>query len=73
MDVYTPYLCGWVKAFCMKTPVYDLVIGNVEGARNADAPDHHWDAERCAVTTRRQAKIEGETIPLKVAEEVEWP
>ena len=71
VDVYTPYSCGRVKAFCMKTPVYDLIIGNVEGARNADAPDPHWNAERCAVTTRRQAKTEGQTIPLKVAEEVD--
>ena len=71
VDVYTPYLCGRVKAFCMKTPVYDLIIGNVEGVRNVDAPDPHWDAERCAVTTRRQAKTEGQTIPLKVAEEVD--
>ena len=71
MDVYTPYLCGRVKAFCMKTPVYDLIIGNVEGARNADAPDPDWEADRCAVTTRRQAKTEGQTIPLKVAEEVD--
>ena len=55
----------------MKTPVYDLIIGNVEGARNADAPDPHWDTERCAVTTRRLAKTEGQTIPLKVAEEVD--
>ena len=55
----------------MKTPVYDLIIGNVEGVRNADAPDPHWDAERCAVTTRRQDKTEGQTIPLKVAEEVD--
>ena len=71
MDVYTPYLCGRVKAFCMKTLVYDLIIGNVEGASNANAPDPHWDAERCAVTTSRQAKIEGQTIPLKVAKEVD--
>ena len=71
VDVYTPYLCGRVKAFCMKTPVYNLIIGNMEGARSADAPDPHCDAERCAVTTRRQAKIEDQTIPLKVAEEVD--
>ena len=60
VDVYTPYLCGRVKAFCMKTPVYNLIIGNVEGARNADAPDPYWDAERCAVTT-----------PFKGADEVD--
>ena len=71
VDVYIPYLCGPVKAFCMKTPVYDLIIGNVEGARNADAPDPLWDAERCAVRTRRQAKTEGQNIPLKVADEVD--
>ena len=71
LDVYTPYLCGRVKAFCMNTPVYDLIICNVKGARNADAPDPHWDAERCAVITRRQATTEGQTIPLKVTEEVD--
>ena len=43
----------------------------MEGVRNANAPDPHWDAERCAVTTRRQDKTEGQTIPLKVAEEVD--
>ena len=59
------------KAFCVKNPVYDLIIGNVEGARNEDAPELHWDAERCAVSTRRQAKTEGQTIPLKVTEEVD--
>ena len=58
VDVFTPYLCGRVKAFCKNTPVYDLIKDNMEGARDADAPDPLCDAERCAVTTRRQAKTE---------------
>nr|KAG5689620.1 hypothetical protein BaRGS_035243 [Batillaria attramentaria] len=39
VNVSTPYLTGEVKALCVKTPVYDLIIGNVKGARDAEDPD----------------------------------
>jgi transposase InsO family protein len=55
----------------MKTPVYDLIIGNVDGARNAEDPDPKWRPETCAVTTRSQEKKSHETIPLKVADNTE--
>jgi hypothetical protein len=31
-----------VKVLCMKEPVYDLIIGNIEGARNQMDPDPQW-------------------------------
>ncbi|RUS91501.1 hypothetical protein EGW08_000722 [Elysia chlorotica] len=68
--VDTPYFSGQRRALCMKTPVYDLIIGNIEGARSADDPDPYWKPEACAVMTRGQAKTEGHTTPLKVAEKV---
>ncbi|XP_064470265.1 uncharacterized protein LOC135385018 [Ornithodoros turicata] len=41
--VTTPYFTGRVKARCMENPIYDLVLGNVEGVRNAEDPDPDWD------------------------------
>ena len=69
IDVDTPYLKGQVEAQCLPDAVYDLIVGNVPGARAADDPDPSWQGhvqEACAVTTRSQAKKAGERIPLKV-------
>ena len=65
--VDTPYLKGQVEAQCLSDPIYDLVIGNVPGARAADDPDPSWqDHEACVVTTRSQDKKAGESISLNV-------
>ena len=67
IDVDTPYLKGQVEAQCLPDPIYNLVIGNVPGARAADDPDPNWqDHEVCVVTTRSQDKKAGESIPLIV-------
>ena len=42
IDVDTLYLKGQVEAQCLSDPIYDLVIGNVPGARAADDPDPSW-------------------------------
>ena len=76
IDVDTPYLKGQVEAQCLPDAVYDLIIGNVPGARAADNPDPSWQVpvqEACAVTTRSQAKKAGEHIPLKVPDTKESP
>ena len=76
IDVDTPYLKGQVEAQCLPDAVYDLIIGNVPGARAADDPDPSWQVpvqEACAVTTRSQAMKAGEHIPLKVPDTKESP
>ena len=40
--VDTPFFRGEVKATCFETPLYDFMLGNVEGARSADNPDPEW-------------------------------
>jgi len=42
IDVDTPYLKSQVEAQCLPDPIYDLVVGNVPGARAADDPDQRW-------------------------------
>ena len=76
IDVDTPYLKGQVEAQCLPDAVYDLIVGNVPGARAADDPDPNWQdhvQEACAVTTRGQVKKAGERIPLKVPGTKESP
>ena len=40
--VDTPYLNGEITALCMKNPIYDVIIGNLPGARDPNDPDKNW-------------------------------
>ena len=76
IDVDTPYLKGQVEAQCLPDAVYDLLVGNVPDARAADDSDPSWQdhvQEACAVTTRSQAKKDGERISLKIPSTNESP
>lgn len=70
--VDTPYLKGHVEAQCLSDPIYDLIIGNVRDARDAQNPDPSWQ-EACAVTTRSQAKKKDERTTLRVPSTRENP
>ena len=69
IEIDTPYFTGSVKAVCMKNPLYDIIVGNVDGAKavceSTDAKE-----EGQAVTTRQQAKMKP-TKPLPVANDVD--
>ena len=65
ISVDTPYFSGQIEAECLPDTIYDLIIGNVPGARPAEDPDPVWQ-EACAVTTRGQAKKAEQHIPLTV-------
>ena len=69
----TPYLTKKVDSMCMKNPIYDVVVGNVDGARPSDDPDNNWSPTRCqdieAVITRGQkARAKVDVKPLKVSQ-----
>ncbi|XP_021346945.1 uncharacterized protein LOC110446230 [Mizuhopecten yessoensis] len=72
LDVDTPYFRGTVDAWVLEAPLYDLIIGNVDGARPPDQPDSEWRREYNvvqAVETRAQKKREQLGYrPLKVKE-----
>ena len=42
ISVETPYYSGMVEALVLPDAIYDLIIGNIEGARNPDNPDPNW-------------------------------
>ena len=67
----TPYLTKSVEAMCMKNPIYDLVVGNVEDARPPDDPNINWEAkvnQQVGEFVTRGQKVKQEQIakPLKV-------
>ena len=70
--VDTPYLKGHVEAHCLSDPIYNLIIGNVRDARDAQNPDPSWQ-EAFAVTTRNRAKKRDERTTLKVPSARENP
>ncbi|GFO20594.1 Zinc finger protein [Plakobranchus ocellatus] len=38
VNLWTPYLCGEVKVLCIRGAIYDVIVGNVEGARGPEDP-----------------------------------
>ena len=67
VEINTPYFSGTVEALCLRDPLYQLIIGNIPGARAPDDPDETWCVEAAAFT-RSQARKSTESKPLKVAE-----
>ncbi|KAK3711512.1 hypothetical protein QZH41_016430, partial [Actinostola sp. cb2023] len=67
ITVDTPYFKGEVEAQCLPDSIYDLIIGNIPGARNPEKPDPDW-CEDAAMTTRTQAKRSDVLAPLRVTE-----
>ncbi|XP_021369220.1 uncharacterized protein LOC110460569, partial [Mizuhopecten yessoensis] len=68
--VDTPFLTGRVEVWTLESPLYDLIIGDVEGAREPKDPDPEWKVKEPvvhAVETRAQRKeTEKHYRPMKV-------
>jgi hypothetical protein len=60
IDVDSPYYTGRVRALCFKDPVYDVILGNIEGVRDAKNPDLNWKP-RCAQSLLKQQSFVGKT------------
>ena len=67
VEVDTPFYVGTVEALCLQDPLFDLIIGNVPGARRSDDPNPAWGVVT-AVATRAQARSVKDLKPLKMKE-----
>ena len=61
--VDTPYYSGLTTAVCMKNPIYDLIVGNIEGVRDSMDQQQLLHPSQ-AVQTRSQAKAPRGLTPL---------
>ena len=74
--VKTPYYSGWITAAALERPLYDLVIGNIAGAKNGPCRDAATQtpgallaggaAVTAAAVTRAAAKRRENVRPLTV-------
>jgi len=75
--VDTPFYRGPVKAVCMRAPLYDIIIGNIEGAKDQpsekiETQEEPSEEQVQAVVTRHQAKIQQtKQKSLKVMTEID--
>ncbi|XP_062610662.1 uncharacterized protein LOC134272448 [Saccostrea cucullata] len=62
-----------VNAWCLKAPLYPLIIGNIPHARDPHDPNKDWKPSVVnALVTRQQKRMEGKMIkPLSVPEIIE--
>ncbi|XP_030839572.1 uncharacterized protein LOC115923285 [Strongylocentrotus purpuratus] len=69
----SPFFIGEVEALCVNNPIYDVVLGNIPGAREPKDPDEDWNGDAClAVETRNQRKKESKPIQkLKVPKQTD--
>ena len=78
IHIETPYFTGTVEALCMRNPIYDLIVGNITGARDPKDPDLEIHSKLVkekdqvnVVQTRAQKLIAGKPLPkLKVVKGV---
>ena len=59
----TPYVVGEFDAWCMDQPIFDLIIGEVSGARQPHHPNPCWKPSLDSQTNRRNV---GHTYRYKV-------
>ena len=60
--VDTPYYIGEVEGVAMKTPIYDLVIGNDRGARGQEDPDTSWEVPTGEEITEHVTSVESQDV-----------
>ncbi|PIK58927.1 hypothetical protein BSL78_04144 [Apostichopus japonicus] len=67
----TPFFSGIVEASCFRNPLYDILLGNIDGVRGPGDPDPNWSKttdgksrEKVgAVQTRAQKAAIGKPLP----------
>ena len=73
VTIRTPFYEGEVRALCLREIMHDVILGNIEGARNPDDPKKDW-LEVGAVTTRMKAREERRSQrPLAIKAPEPWP
>ena len=73
ITVDNPYLSGEVDIQYLPDGIYDLVIGNVAGARSADDPDSGGERhERSLPGVELRRKESTNRLKLQAVQKVQW-
>ena len=61
----TPFWSGVTEALCMSDPVFDVILGNLEGIRGPNDPDPSWklgDDSDGKTSSSSGEKVQGERV-----------
>ena len=58
IKVDTPFCTGTVEAMCMKDSPFDLIIGNVSGAKKPNNPIPDWGVVAAAILEHKRRNEE---------------
>ncbi|KAL1484489.1 hypothetical protein MTO96_011287 [Rhipicephalus appendiculatus] len=59
IELEAPYFSGRVTALCMTTPLFDLIIGNIDGARGPNDPECLRDEPKMEPSSAEDPRREG--------------
>ncbi|KAL1474799.1 hypothetical protein MTO96_037712 [Rhipicephalus appendiculatus] len=59
IEVETPYFSGRVTALCVTTPLFDLIIGNIDGARGPNDPECLGEDPKIEPSSTQEPRREG--------------
>ena len=62
ITVSNPFVVGKIEALCMKNPVFDLVLGNIQKVRPSDNPNMEWQFD-VNIRGKQSGKIDFEIEP----------
>ena len=68
IHIDTPFYVGGIDAMVMESPIYPLVIGNIQGARDVNNPDPKW---YCVHEQTKQVKDRTETVAVMTRSQAE--
>ena len=58
VKVDSPYFKGTVQAWLMENPIYDVIVGNINGARDPFKPDLNWVKSEVKVKVERASAVQ---------------
>ena len=61
INIDTPYLSGEVEVMCLEDAIYDLIRGNVPGARLVNDQDPTWKPGGAAASVGTRAEVRNHT------------
>ena len=71
IEINTPYYVGNVEGVCLIDALYDLLIGNIEGAQEPSNPDRMWNIINRVANIEDQKKENVNQVDSKLKFSVE--
>ena len=71
IEIETPYYDGKVRAWCMMNPTYDVLIGNIDGAKDPNYNEEEEGKVQAVETRSRALNKVGDYKQLHVPEQIE--